>query len=170
VSSIPPLKMHETTSVEAGGHEERLASLGLVLPEAAAPVAAYVPTVEAGGMLYVSGQISQRDGHILVGRAGDDRSLDYAADAARTCGLMLLAQARKALGSLDRIERVVKINVFVCSDHRFTDQPKVANGTSELMLEVFGEAGRHARAAVGVAALPLGAVVEADAVFALSPD
>ncbi len=170
MTDIPPLKMHEETSPLPGGHEERLASLGITLPEAAAPVAAYVPTVETGGLLYVSGQISFKDGLLMVGRAGDDRTTDYAQDAARACGLMLLAQAKKALGSLDRIAQVVKLSVFVTSDPRFTDQPKVANGASELMIEVFGEAGRHARAAVGVAALPLGAVVEADAIFALHSD
>jgi enamine deaminase RidA (YjgF/YER057c/UK114 family) len=173
VSEVPPLKMIDPTpQVKAprpGGHEERLVSLGLVLPEAAAPVAAYVPAVEAGGLLYVSGQLPFKDGQVLVGRAGEDRTMDFAQAAARACGLMILSQARAALGSLDRIERVVKINVFVNSDPRFTDQPKVANGTSDLMVDLFGDAGRHARAAVGVAALPLGAVVEADAVFAISP-
>ncbi len=173
MSEIPPLKMIDPApkggSPRPGGHEERLAALAIILPEAAAPVAAYVPAVETGGLLYVSGQLPFKDGQILVGRAGDDRTMDFAQGAARACGLMILAQARAALGSLDRIERVVKINVFVNSDPRFTDQPKVANGTSELMVELFGDAGRHARAAVGVAALPLGAVVEADAVFAVSP-
>lgn len=164
----PPLTMIDVNG-SGGGHEARLASLGLTLPPAAAPVAAYVPTVEAGGMLYVSGQLPFRGGEVMVGRAGEDRTADYAFDAARECGLMIVAQVRQALGSLDRVERVVKLNVFVNSDPRFTDQPKVANGASELMAEIFGEAGRHARAAVGVAVLPRGAVVEADAVFALRP-
>ncbi len=173
MSDVPPLKMGDPTSpnptMQSSGPEARLAKLGFALPEAVAPIAAYVPAVEAGGLLYVSGQLPFKDGHVLVGRAGEDRTLEFAQDAARACGMMILAQARAALGSLDRIERVVKINVFVNCDPRFTDQPKVANGASELMVELFGDAGRHARAAVGVASLPLGAVVEADAVFAVGP-
>ncbi len=168
MSDVPPLKMM-TPKDNAMGHDARLAAAGILLPTAASPVASYVPTVEAGGMLYVSGQLAFKDGHLMTGRAGDDRGLDYAQEAARMCGLMILAQAKAALGSLDRIERVVKLGVFVNSTARFTDQPKVANGASDLMIEVFGDAGRHARAAVGVAALPLDAVVEADAIFALGP-
>jgi enamine deaminase RidA (YjgF/YER057c/UK114 family) len=168
VSDVPPLKMIDPNA-KSSGHDTRLAAAGIILPTAAAPVASYVPAVEAGGMLYISGQIAFKDGHLMTGRVGDDRSLEYGQDAARACGLMILAQAKAALGSLDRIERVVKLGVFVNSTARFTDQPKVANGASDLMIEVFGEAGRHARAAVGVAALPLDAVVEADAIFALGP-
>lgn len=145
----------------------RLAELGLVLPEAAAPVAAYVPAVEAGGMLYVSGQLPFDDGQLMTGRLGEDRDLDYGARAARACALMLLAQFQKALGSLDRVERVVKLGVFVNSAGSFTDQAKVANGASELLQQVFGEAGRHARSAVGVPVLPLGAAVEVDAIVAV---
>ncbi|WP_066647972.1 MULTISPECIES: RidA family protein [Sphingomonas] len=143
----------------------KLAELGLTLPEAAAPVAAYVPAVEAGGLLHISGQISfAADGTIMTGRAGEDRDLDYAKAAAERCGLMLVAQMKKALGDLDRVERIVKLGVFVNSAPGFTDQPKVANGASELMVALFGDAGRHARSAVGVAVLPLGAVVEVDAI------
>jgi enamine deaminase RidA (YjgF/YER057c/UK114 family) len=142
----------------------RLAELGIALPEPAAPVAAYVPTVLAGNLLHISGQVSFEDGALLTGRLGEDRDLDYGVRAARACGLMLLAQMNKALGSLDRVERVVKLGVFVNSAGAFTDQPKVANGASELMEQVFGEAGRHARSAVGVPVLPLGAAVEIDAV------
>ncbi|MDE2043025.1 MAG: RidA family protein, partial [Alphaproteobacteria bacterium] len=98
-----------------------------------------------------------------------DRDVIYGTRAARACGLMVLAQVNVALGGLERVARVVKLNVFVNSDPRFTDQPKVANGASELMVEVFGDAGKHARAAVGVPTLPLGAVVEVDAIFALKP-
>ena len=148
--------------------DQRLAELGIVLPAAAAPVAAYVPTVEVGGMLHVSGQISfAEDGGLIKGRLGEDVDLDGGVAAARRCGIMLLAQLRAALGSLDRIERIVKLGVFVNSSPDFTDQPKVANGASELMVEVFGEAGKHARSAVGVAALPLGVAVEVDAVVAV---
>ncbi|MEA3003972.1 MAG: hypothetical protein QOH81_2760 [Sphingomonadales bacterium] len=142
----------------------RLAELGIALPEPAAPVAAYVPTVLAGNLLHISGQVSFEGGQLLTGRLGEDRDLDYGVRAARACGLMLLAQINKALGSLDRVERIVKLGVFVNSAGAFTDQPKVANGASELMEQVFGEAGRHARSAVGVPVLPLGAAVEIDAV------
>jgi enamine deaminase RidA (YjgF/YER057c/UK114 family) len=141
----------------------RLSELGIELPEAAAPVAAYVPTVLAGNLLHISGQVSQENGERLTGRIGEDRDLDYGVRAARSCGLMLLAQIEKAVG-LARVERIVKLGVFVNCTADFTDQPKVANGASELMQEVFGEAGRHARSAVGVPSLPLGAAVEIDAV------
>jgi enamine deaminase RidA (YjgF/YER057c/UK114 family) len=167
-TKTPALKMIDPDATDRG-IDARLSLLGITLPVAAAPVAAYVPAVEACGLLHVSGQLPFKDGHIMVGRAGADRTTEYAQEAARACGLMLLAQIKAALGSLDRVERVVKLNVFVNSDPRFTDQPKVANGASELMVEVFGDAGRHARAAVGVAALPLDAVVEADAIIALKP-
>ncbi|QAY77180.1 RidA family protein [Sphingosinicella sp. BN140058] len=146
----------------------RLAELGITLPEAAAPVAAYVPTVLVGNLLHISGQVSFENGALLTGRLGEDRDLDYGVRAARACGLMLLAQIQKAVG-LDRVERIVKLGVFVTSAGSFTDQPKVANGASELMEQVFGDAGRHARSAVGVPALPLGAAVEIDAVVAVRP-
>ncbi len=145
----------------------KLAELGLTLPAAAAPVAAYVAAVEAGGLLHLSGQLPFDDGELMTGRAGEDRDLAFATTAAQKCGLMIVAQAEKALGSLDRIERVVKLGVFVNSAATFTDQPKVANGASELMVALFGDAGRHARSAVGVPVLPLGAVVEIDAILAI---
>jgi enamine deaminase RidA (YjgF/YER057c/UK114 family) len=145
----------------------RLAELGIELPEPAAPVAAYVPTVQVGNMLHISGQVSFEAGSLLTGRLGEDRDLDFGYRAARACGLMLLAQIRKATGSLDRVERIVKLGVFVNSAVAFTDHPKVANGASELMEQVFGEAGRHARSAVGVAVLPLNAAVEIDAIVAI---
>ena len=146
---------------------QRLSELGITLPEPAAPVAAYVPAVESNGLLHISGQLPFDQGQLLTGRLGDDRDLDYGQRAARLCGIMLIAQIRAALGSLDRVERVVKLGVFVNSAGTFTDQPKVANGASELMEQVFGEAGRHARSAVGVPVLPLGAAVEIDAVVAV---
>jgi enamine deaminase RidA (YjgF/YER057c/UK114 family) len=149
--------------------DDRLATLGITLPVAAAPVAAYVPAVEACGLLHVSGQLPFKDGAVMVGRLGEDRDLAYGQEAARACGLMLLAQMKQALGSLDRVERVVKLNIFINSDARFTDQPKVGNGASELMVDVFGDAGRHARAAVGVPTLPMGAAVEVDAIVAVKP-
>ena len=146
---------------------DRLSQLGIVLPEPAAPVAAYVPAVEAGGLLHISGQLPFENGQVMTGRLGEDRQLDYGVRAARACGVMLLAQMNRALGSLDRVARVVKLGVFVNSAAGFTDQPKVANGASELMEQVFGEIGRHARSAVGVPVLPLGAAVEIDAVVAI---
>lgn len=146
---------------------DRLAELGITLPEAAAPVAAYVPAVEAAGLLHISGQLPFENGQLMTGRLGEDRDLDYGRTAARACGVMLLAQIAKALGSLDRVERIVKLGVFVSSAAGFIDQPKVANGASELMEEVFGESGRHARSAVGVPVLPLGAAVEVDAIVAV---
>ena len=150
--------------------DARLQELEITLPEAAAPVASYVPVVVQGGLAYVSGQISFVDGELLKGRLGDDVSLGDGVKAARGCGLMILAQLKAALGSLDRVERVVKLGGFVNSTPDFTDQPKVVNGASDLMLEVFGEAGKHARAAVGVPALPLGVAVEVDAIVAISGD
>src|SRR5688572_11141876 len=150
--------------------EARLAELGIVLPAAAAPVAAYVPVVLAGNIAHVSGQLPFIDGQLVTGRLGDDLGLERGTAAARACGLMILAQLTAALGSLDRVERIVKLGAFVNSTHDFTDQPKVANGASELMAEVFGEAGKHARSAVGVPVLPLGAAVEVDAVVALKSD
>jgi enamine deaminase RidA (YjgF/YER057c/UK114 family) len=147
--------------------EAKLAELGLTLPEAAAPVAAYVPAVEAGGLLHLSGQLPFKDGQVMTGRLGENRDLAFGNDAAQRCGLMLLAQIKKALGGFDRVERIVKLGVFVNSAAGFTDQPKVANGASELMQAVFGEAGRHARSAVGVPALPLDAAVEVDAIVQL---
>jgi enamine deaminase RidA (YjgF/YER057c/UK114 family) len=148
--------------------DNRLAELGITLPTPAAPVASYVPAVEQGGLLHISGQISVgEDGNLILGRLGEDMNLERGTEAARRCGVMLLAQIKAALGSLDRVERIVKLGAFVNSAPDFTDQPKVANGASELMQEVFGEAGRHARSAVGVAVLPLGVAVEVDAIVAV---
>lgn len=147
--------------------DSRLAELGITLPEPLAPVAAYVPVVEAGGLAYVSGQVSFFDGQLIKGRLGKDLTLDQGIEAAQACGLMILAQLKAALGSLDRVERVVKLGVFVNSTADFTDQPKVANGASELMAAVFGDAGKHARSAVGVPTLPLGVAVEVDAIVAV---
>jgi enamine deaminase RidA (YjgF/YER057c/UK114 family) len=150
--------------------DQRLSELGITLPQAAAPVAAYVPAVEKGGLLHISGQISfAEDGSLIKGRLGEDMELEAGQQAARRCGVMLLAQIKSALGSLDRVERIVKLGVFVNSAPSFTDQPKVANGASELMQDVFGEAGRHARSAVGVAVLPLDAPVEVEIQVELAP-
>lgn len=149
--------------------EDRLAKLGLTLPEPAAPVAAYVPVVVAGGMAHVSGQLPFVDGKLVTGRLGESVSLEDGVVAAQACGVMILAQLKAALGSLERVERVVKLGAFVNSTGDFTDQPKIANGASELMVAVFGEIGKHARSAVGVPVLPLGAAVEVDAIVAVRP-
>lgn len=149
--------------------ETRLAELGLVLPVAAAPVAAYIPVVIAGGLAHVSGQLPFIEGKLVTGRLGEDVSVEHGNAAAQACGLMILAQLKAALGSLSRVERVVKLGGFVNSAGDFTDQPKVINGASELMVAVFGDAGKHARSAVGVPCLPLGAAVEVDAIVAVSP-
>lgn len=149
--------------------ESRLAALGITLPAPAAPVAAYVPTVEIGGLLHISGQLPFRpDGSLISGRLGTDYDVAHGFAAAERCAVMLIAQMKAALGGdLGRVVRIVKLGAFVASDSHFTDQPKVANGASELMQNVFGEAGRHARSAVGVPVLPLGAAVEVDAIVAI---
>lgn len=144
--------------------EDRLVELGITLPEPAAPVASYVPTVEVGGMLFISGQVSFVDGALMTGKVGDTRDETDAILAAQGCGLMLIAQMKKALGSLDRVEQIVKLGAFVASTPDFTGQPRVANGASDLMEAVFGDAGKHARSAVGVPVLPLDATVEIDAI------
>lgn len=144
----------------------RLAELGITLPKAAAPVASYVPVVVHGGMAYVSGQLPFVDGVVVKGRLGDDVSVADGQAAARACALMIVAQL-EAAGLLEQVERIVKLGAFINCTADFTDQPEVANGASDLMEQVFGGAGQHARAAVGVPALPRGAAVEVDAVIAL---
>lgn len=154
----------------AGTIDARLAEQGIALPDAPAPAANYVPYVLAGDLLFVSGQISQSAAGLIRGRLGETMDVAEGAEAARRCGISLLAQARAACGGdLDRILRVVKLTGFVNSTGEFTDQPKVINGCSDLMVAVFGEAGRHARAAVSAPALPLGVAVEIEAVFQVRP-
>ena len=151
--------------------EEKLAELGLTLPQPAAPVAAYVPVVIAGGMAYVSGQVSMKDGVLIKGRLGETMGPDEGIAAAQACGLMIVAQLKAALGGdLSRVEKIIKLGAFVSSTADFVDQPKIANGASELMVALFGEAGRHARSAVGVPVLPLGVAVEIDAIVAVRAD
>lgn len=145
--------------------ETRLAELGISLPEAPMPAANYVPFVRTGNQLFVSGQIAAGPEGMILGKLGADMGVPEGAAAARRCGLSLLAQARAALGSLDRVKRVVKLVGFVNSTAEFTEQPKVINGCSDLMVEVFGEAGRHARSAVSAASLPFGVAVEIEAIF-----
>lgn len=150
--------------------EARLSELGITLPEAAAPVASYVPVVVENNIAYVSGQLPFVNGELVTGRLGEDVSVDDGMAAARACGLMVLAQLKGAGIDLDSVKRIVKLGGFVNSTGDFTDQPKVVNGASDLMKEVFGDAGLHARAAVGVPALPLGAAVEVDAIIALDSE
>ena len=145
--------------------EERLQRLGVYLPSPAVPVAAYVPCVRTGNLVYVSGQVPSVDGKPThLGHLGDDVDLEAGRAAARTCAVNVLAALKAELGELSRVRRVVKVTGFVASTPGFTDHPKVVNAASELFGEVFGDAGRHARAAVGVAALPLGVPVEVEAI------
>lgn len=152
-----------------GQIEARLAEIGISLPPAPAAAANYEPAVLSGSTLYISGQLPLGPAGVSVsGRLGDGVTLDEGRAAARLCALNILAQARTALGGLDRIARLVKITGFVASAADFTDQPKVVNGASDLLVEALGDRGRHARSAVGVAALPLGAAVEVEAIFEVS--
>jgi len=149
--------------------EKALEAKGITLPKAAKPVASYVPAVEINDVLHISGQVSMVDGRLITGKLGDDLSLEQGQEAARACALMIAAQIKLATGSLDRVDRIVKLGVFVNSTADYTDHPKVANGCSDMMEVMFGAAGQHARSAVGVAALPLGVAVEVDAIVALKP-
>jgi enamine deaminase RidA (YjgF/YER057c/UK114 family) len=145
--------------------EERLQELGVSLPPPAVPVAAYVPCVRTGNLVYVSGQVPVVDGKPShLGHLGDEVGLEDGRAAARTCAVNLLAALKAELGELSRVRRVVKVTGFVASTPGFTDHPKVVNAASELFGDAFGDAGRHARAAVGVAALPLGVPVEVEAI------
>jgi enamine deaminase RidA (YjgF/YER057c/UK114 family) len=150
----------------AGRIEARLAELGLTLPDAPAPAANYVPFVVAGDIVYVSGQVSMAKGAFLTGKLGAEMDIAGGAAAARACALSLLAQVRAACGGdLDRLARVVKLTGFVNSTPDFGDQPKVINGASDLLVEILGDAGRHARSAVSAASLPFGVAVEIEGIF-----
>lgn len=149
--------------------ETRLAELGLSLPDAPTPAANYVPWVITGNQVFVSGQISQNKAGLIRGKLGADLSTEQGADAARTCALSLLAQLRAAVdGDLSRLKRVVKLVGFVNCTQDFTDQPKVINGASDLLVDLLGDTGRHARSAVGAPSLPLGVAVEIEAIFEIS--
>ena len=151
--------------------EQRLKELDLELPELATPAGAYLPWVRSAQLLFVSGQIPfDTDGKVITGQVGVDLTVEEAQAAARRCGLALIAVARSALPSLDHVVRVVRIGGFVNAGPGFAAQPQVINGCSDLMLAVWGDRGRHARAAVGVASLPANAAVEVDAVFEVRPD
>jgi enamine deaminase RidA (YjgF/YER057c/UK114 family) len=148
---------------------QRLTDLGITLPDASAPAANYVPFVQVGNMLYVSGQISRTDDGLIIGVLGDNMSVEEGAAAAKTCGLQLLAQVKEACGGdINRLKRVVKLTGFVNSTKDFTDQPKIVNGCSDFLVEALGDAGRHARSAVSAGALPLGVAVEIEGIFEIS--
>jgi enamine deaminase RidA (YjgF/YER057c/UK114 family) len=151
------------------GAEERLHERGIELPPPPKPVASYVPVVVAGGLAFVAGQGALVDGAVLhPGHVGADVTVEQAQEAARRCGLQVLSALRGELGSLDRVSRIVNVTVYVASAAGFSDQPVVANGASDLFIEVFGDAGRHARAAVGVPELPLNLSVEVAVVAEVS--
>ena len=150
-------------------HSARLDALAIELPEPASPAANYIPYVVSGKLVFVAGQVTVWNGELrFSGRLGEDMNIDEGYQAARLCGLNLIAQARQAAGGdIDNIKRVVKLGGFVNSTADFTDHPKVINGASDLMAEVFDDAGKHARFAVGAASLPLGIAVEVDGIFEL---
>ena len=146
----------------------RLAELGIVLPVPPAPVAAYVPFVQAGDLLFISGQVPMQDGKMrYAGKVGGAVDIAQGQEAARLCAVNILAQAQAALGSLDRVARVVKLGGFVACAPDFTGHPQIINGASELMLAVFGESGRHVRFAVGAPSLPMDVAVAGEAIFAV---
>ena len=153
----------------AGRIESRLKELGIALPTPPAPVASYVPTAASGNLVFVSGQItSTAEGLKYVGVVGRDLSVEDGKAAARLCAVNLVAQIKAACGDLDRVKRCVKITVFVNAAPDFTQHPEVANGASDLLVEVFGEAGKHARAALGAGSLPRGVACEVEALFEIA--
>ena len=153
----------------SGKYETKLVELGYTLPNAPAPAAIYQPFMQTGNQLWTAGQIAVKEGALLYrGRVGAEVSLEEARACAQLCALNLLAQVKAACGSLDRISKVIKLNVFVASTSEFTEQHLVANGASEFFGTLFGDRGVHARSAVGVAVLPLNSPVEIDAVFELT--
>ena len=153
----------------SGNFETKLLDLGIKLPEAPVPAANYVPFVQVGDIVYVSGQISASQGGLMKGKLGDNMTTEEGAEAAKVCAINLLAQVKVACGGdLDRLTRVVKLTGFVNSTPDYTEQPQVINGASNLMVEVFGEAGRHARFAVGANTLPRGTCVEVEGLFRIA--
>ena len=149
--------------------ETKLEELGITLPEAPAPAANYLPFVQVGDIVYVSGQISANENGLITGKLGDGMNTEEGAAAARVCAINLLAQVKAACGGdLDRLLRVVKLTGFVNSTTDYTDQPKVVNGASDLLAEALGDAGKHSRSAVSAASLPLGVAVEVEGIFQIS--
>ncbi|MEX2519328.1 MAG: RidA family protein [Paracoccaceae bacterium] len=152
-----------------GKIDARLAELGIDIPEASAPAANYVPFVRSGDLVFISGQVSGRPGAFITGKLGATMEAEGGAEAARSCAINLIAQMKAATGGdLDRVVRVVKLTGFVNSTPDFPDHPKVVNGCSDLMVEVFGDKGRHARSAVGLANLPFGVAVEVEAIIEIA--
>ena len=148
--------------------EERLAELGITLPSPPAPAAAYVPFMRSGNLVFTAGQVAVADGALVAeGIVGREVDLDTAVACARQCAINVMAQVKAAVGELSAVEQIVKLTVFVASTHDFTSQHLVANGASELIGEVFGDAGRHARSAVGASALPTNSPVEVEAIVAV---
>lgn len=148
----------------SGKVEARLAEIGITLPEPVAPVANYVPFTIVGNTLYLSGQVSKGPDGLITGLLGQDVTVEQGYEAARVCAVNLIVQIKAAVGDLDRVTRIARLGAFVACVPGFTDQPRVVNGASDLMVEAFGDAGRHARSAVGTNALPLGVAVEIDAI------
>ncbi len=144
--------------------EEKLAQMGITLGDPGKPVAAYVPAVQTGNLIFVSGQIPRKDGKIITGRLGESISIEDAYEAARLCGISCLAVIKSMVGDLDRVKKIVKVTGYVNSVPESGDQPKVVNGASELFVEVFGEKGMHARAAIGHSGLPLNVPVEVEVI------
>ena len=151
-------------------YEERAKSIGITIPKAATPVGSYVPAVQIGQLIFVAGQGSMRqDGPAFKGKVGQDLTVNDGYEAAKLAALNCLAAAKSVLGTLDRVERVVKVNGYVNSAPGFTDQAKVMNGASDVLVKIFGEKGRHARTSVGVSDLPLNIAVEVEVVLACTP-
>jgi enamine deaminase RidA (YjgF/YER057c/UK114 family) len=142
--------------------EAKVKELGLTIPPAPAPAAAYVPAVQSGNLIFVSGQLPSENGQLVKGILGNDLVLEDGYRAARLCAINCLGAVKSLVGSLDRVVRIVKVTGFVAATPEFTDHPKVINGASELMQQIFGEHGKHARAAIGMASLPLGVAVEVE--------
>ena len=152
-----------------GNYENKLSDEGITLPDAPAPAANYVPYVQVGNVLYVSGQISQNESGLILGKLGENMTIEQGAEAAKFCAMSLLAQVKSACdGDLDRLVRVIKLTGFVNSTPDFTQQPQVINGASDLLGNVLGDAGKHARVAVSANSLPLGVAVEIDGIFQIS--
>lgn len=150
--------------------EERAKSIGITIPKAATPVGSYVPAVQIGQLIFIAGQGSMRqDGPAFKGKVGQDLTVNDGYEAAKLAALNCLAAAKSVLGTLDRVERVVKVNGYVNSAPGFTDQAKVMNGASDVLVKIFGEKGRHARTSVGVSDLPLNIAVEVEVVLACTP-
>ena len=149
----------------------RLAEMGITLPEVTLPAANYVPTMASGTMLFVSGQLPMKDGKPqFIGKVGREFTIEQGQECAKLCGINILAHVQKALGGdLSRIVKLVRMGIFVNAPDDFTDHPKVANGVSDMMVTLFGDAGKHARFAVGVSGLPFGVAVEVDATFEITP-